>query len=248
MGSPSSRYLDAAIGVLERIRDEEAGALADAGARVATAITDGRRVFAFGCSHSSLPVQDIVYRAGGLMLINPLFAPGLTALDVRPVTLTSELERLSGLASAILDHSALEPGDVLIVVSASGRNAVPVEIAEEASKRGCTVIAVTSRAYSDSVTSRHASGKKMHEFADVVLDNKVPIGDAALEVEGVPQAIGPVSGVSSSAVLQGLVAEVIHQLVDRGVEPPVFLSGNLDGGLEYNARQLDQYGDRIFYM
>lgn len=248
MKALATSYLDAAIGLLERIRDEEPPGLTEAGERIASAIAEGRRVFAFGCSHSSLPVQDIVYRAGGLMLINPLFAPGLSGLDVRPVTLTSELERLSGLARTVVDHSPLEAGDVLIVVSASGRNAVPVEVAEEAAARGCTVIAVTSREYSSTVDSRHASGRKMHEFADVVLDNKVPPGDAALDVEGVPQAIGPVSGILSAAVLQALVAEVVEQLLARGIEPPVFLSGNVDGGLEYNARQLSEHGDRIYYL
>jgi uncharacterized phosphosugar-binding protein len=241
-------YLDTAIELLTRIREEEDAALDKGAQLIAEAIIDRKRIFAFGCTHSALPVQDLVYRAGGLMLVNPIFGPGITALDVRPPTLTSDMEKLPGYAKALLDNSPAKSGDVLIVVSVSGRNAVPIEIAQLAAERGLRVIGVTSRAYSESVASRHASGKKMHDFAEIVLDNKVPAGDAVLEHDGVPQRFCPASGVTSTALLHALVAAAIEQLLARGVTPPVYLAANVDGGAEYNAALLAEHGDRIFYL
>jgi uncharacterized phosphosugar-binding protein len=223
-------------------------ALRDAAKIMAEAIAQGKRIFAFGCTHSSLPIQDLVYRAGGLMLINPLFGPGIASLDVRPATMSSAIERLQGYAQALLDNNPIGAGDVLILVSVSGRNAVPVEMAQLARERGIKVIGVTSRVYTDAFASRHPSGKKMYEFADVVLDNKVDQGDAMLRAEGVPQKFCPASGVTSTALLQALVAATVEELLARGITPPIFLAANVDGGAEYNARLLAQYKDRILYL
>jgi uncharacterized phosphosugar-binding protein len=219
------------------------------GAQVlAEAVMQGRRIFAFGCTHSSIPIQDLVYRAGGLMLINPIFGPGIASLDVFPATLSSAIERLQGYAQVLLDNNPIGAGDVLILVSVSGRNAVPVEMAKLARERGIKVIGVTSRAYTGAFPSRHPSGKKMYEFADVVLDNKVDAGDALLQAEGVPQKFCPASGVTSTALLQALVAATVGELLERGMTPPIFLAANVDGGAEYNAKLLAQYRDRIFYV
>ncbi|HEX7298656.1 MAG TPA: SIS domain-containing protein [Solirubrobacteraceae bacterium] len=242
------RYLDAIIGLLERVRDEEQENLATAAEAIAEAIASGHRVFAFGCSHSSLPVQDIVYRAGGLMLVNPLFGPGIAALDTRPTTLGTAIEKLPGYATALLDNSPVRAGDVVLVVSVSGRNAVPIELAQVARERGATVIGVTSLAYSDAVESRHESGLKMKDLCDLVLDNKVAPGDAILEHEAVPQRFCPGSGVTSTALLHALMAATIERLVARGIEPPVFLAANVDGGAEWNDRLLAEHLERIFYL
>ncbi len=248
MGNLPSEYLNGVIHLLERIRDEESESLQKAAEIMAEAVVGGQRIFAFGCTHSSLPIQDLVYRAGGLMLINPIFAPGIASMETRPATMSSAIERLSGYALVILDGTPAQPGDVLILVSVSGRNAVPVELAQYPRERGLKVIGVTSLAYSGAVTSRHPTGKKMHEFAHVVLDNKVDKGDAMLQAEGVPQKFCPASGVTSIALLQALVAGTIEELLRRGFTPPIFLAGNVDGGMEYNARLVAQYKDRIFYM
>lgn len=241
-------YFSKAIELLQRLKDEESPEIKKIAGVIGDKLAAGGRLFAFGCSHSSLPVQDIVYRAGGLMLVNPLYGPGIAALDTRPTTLGSEIEKLPGYAKALLDNSPLKEGDVLIVVSVSGRNAVPIEIAQLAQERGIVVVALTSHEYTDAVTSRHASGKKMKDFADYVLDNKVDAGDAVLSHESVPQKFCPLSGVTSTAVLHALVAEIIGNLADRGIVPPVFLAANLDGGKEWNAEHLAKNADRIFYL
>ncbi len=248
MSALAKAYIDGVIQLLQRITEEEMPALRDAAKIMAEAIAQGKRIFAFGCTHSSLPIQDLVYRAGGLMLINPIFGPGIASLDVRPATMSSAIERLQGYAQAMLDNNPIGAGDVLILVSVSGRNAVPVEMAQLARERGIRVIGVTSRVYTDAFASRHPSGKKMYEFADVVLDNKVDQGDAMLQAEGVPQKFCPASGVTSTALLQALVAATVEELLARGITPPIFLAANVDGGAEYNARLLAQYKDRILYL
>ena len=121
----------------------------------------GDRIFAFDASHFSLPVQDIVYRAGGLMLINPLYAPGLEALTTRPTTLGSQMEQMPGYGEVLFNNSPLKEGDVLIDVSVSGRNAVPVELARAARENGVFVVGLTSHKYTDAVTSRVPDGTKL---------------------------------------------------------------------------------------
>jgi len=248
MKTLAKKYLSTTIQLLSRIMDEELEAIEKAARIIADAIEHGHCLFAFGCTHSSLPIQDLVYRAGGLMLVNPLFGPGITALDIKPTTISSAMEQLPGYAKVILDNSPIKSGDVLILVSVSGRNAVPIEMAQIAKDRGIKVIGVTSREYSESVISRHPSGKKMNDFADIVLDNKAPKGDAVLEAKEVPQKFNPVSGVTSIALLQSLIAATIEDLIERGIVPPVFLAANVDGGAEYNARLIKQYHDRIFFI
>lgn len=241
-------YLENVIALLKRIEQEEGPAVQEAARLMADAIQNGNNIFAFGCTHSSLPIQDLVYRAGGLLLINPIFGPGIASLDVQPATLSSSIEKLSGYAETLLSNTPIKKGDVLILVSVSGRNAVPIEMAQVAQARGIKVIGVTSRAYTKAVESRHPSGKKMYEFADVVLDNKVDKGDAVLQAGGVPQKFCPASGVTSIALLQALVGATVQELLARGITPPIILAANVDGGKEYNARLFEQYQDRIFYL
>jgi uncharacterized phosphosugar-binding protein len=248
MGNFHHKYLEEVIRLLKRIDEEEGPALSQAAELVADAIVAGQRIFAFGCTHSSLPIQDLVYRAGGLMLINPLFGPGIASLDLKYSTMSSEIERLSGYARILLDNSPIQENDVLILVSVSGRNAVPIEMAQLAKERGIKVIGVTSRTYAGSVTSRHPSGRKMHEFADVVLDNKVDKGDAVLQAEGLPVKFCPASGVTSIAILQSLVATAVESLLARGYTPPIFVAGNVDGSAEHNARLIAENRDRVFYL
>lgn len=242
------QYITKVTDLLYRIVEEEAGALAQGGKLLADAIQNDQRIFAWGSTHSSTTMQDIFARAGGLMLINGVFAPGLEALQTFPITLPTAMERMTGYADVILDNLPIQADDVLICVSVSGRNALPIEMARGAKERGLKVIAVTSMAYTTSVEARHPSGKKMYEFADVVLDNKAVPGDALLEAEGAPQKFCPGSGVTGTAILQCLVAAAIEELLQRGVEPPLFLASNVEGGDEYNRRMFEKYRDRIFFV
>lgn len=248
MSKLSDAYLNGVMDILSRIKVEEENTLKEAAILITDKVLAGKKIFGFGCTHSSLPIQDLVYRAGGLMLVHPIFGPGIQSLDVHPATMTSAIERLEGFAEILLNNNPIEEGDVLIVVSISGRNAVPIEMAKIASERGIKVIAVTSSDYIKQVDSRHPSGKKMHEFADIVLDNKIPKGDALVEAGGFPVKFTPASGIASIAILQTLMTMVVEEMLERGEEPPVLISANVDGGAEHNKRLWDKYQDQIFYI
>ncbi|MBV7696692.1 SIS domain-containing protein [Streptomyces sp. TRM70350] len=245
--TPADQYLDAAIGLLQRVREEEAEAIAAAGALLADTVACGGRLFAFGAGHSSLAAQDVVYRAGGLALMNLLAVPGVVGVDVMPATLGSALERVDGLAAAVLDSSPLRAGDALVIISLSGRNALPVEMAISARALGVRVIGVTSVAYATETTSRHVSGTYLKDHCDIVLDSKIAVGDAELTHDSVPAPFAPASTVVTAAALQAVMATAAVTLADRGIEPPLLRSGNVDGGHDWNRRVLEQYGDRIFY-
>ncbi|MFS8199432.1 SIS domain-containing protein [Streptomyces sp. CWNU-52B] len=245
--SLAGQFFDAAIGLLQRVRDEEAPTIATAGTMIADTVADGGRLFAFGAGHSSLAAQDLVYRAGSLALMNLLAVPGAVGVDVMPATLGSALERVDGLASAVLRASPARAGDLLVIVSLSGRNALPVEMAMTARALGLKVIGVTSVAYAAETASRHASGTYLKDHCDVVLDSKIAMGDAELTLDTIAAPFASASTVVTSALLQSVMATAAGVLADRGTEPPLLRSGNVDGGLEWNDRVFEEYADRIFY-
>ncbi|WP_338672075.1 SIS domain-containing protein [Streptomyces sp. SCSIO 30461] len=245
--TPAEQFLDAAVGLLQRVREEEAAQVAAAGAAVADAVTAGGRLFAFGAGHSSLAAQDVVYRAGGFALMNLLAVPGTVGVDVRPATLGSALERVSGLAGAVLESSPARAGDLLVVISLSGRNALPVEMAMKARDLGLTVIGVTSVAYVEGTSTRHSSGTHLVDHCDIVLDSKIAVGDTELTADGVGAPFAPASTVVTSALMQAVMATAAAHLAARGAEPPLLRSGNVDGGREWNHRVMTEHADRIFY-
>lgn len=240
-------YLTLCVDLLQRIQDEQMDKIIAAAGLISDAIAEGHSFFAFGCTHSNLPVQDVFYRAGGLMLVNPIIPPGLT-LDVRPPTMTSQMEQMSGYGKVIFQNVPAGEGDVLVLLSTSGRNPVPVEVALEAKARSMKVIVITSLAYTQAVEPRHSSGKKVYELADIVFDNYSPKGDAVLSVDGCEQKTGSASTVIGAVLMQAIVSQVVQNLVEKGITPPIYVSGNLDGGMAQNARMLEAYKDRIFYM
>lgn len=182
--------------------------------------------------------------------MNLLSVPGTVGIDVMPATLGSALERVDGLAAVVLEASPVQAGDALVIISLSGRNALPVEMALSARAAGIKVIGVTSLSYAtgpDAPTSRHVSGSYLRDHCDVVLDSKIAIGDAELTHEGVDTPFAPASTVTASALMQATLATCAANLADRGIQPPLLRSGNVDGGLEWNAKVFEEYGNRIYY-
>ena len=233
----AKQYFDVGLELIQRLRDSQLESIEEAADVIAQAIADGHTLYAWGGPHSSLPVQDIFWRAGGTALVNPLFTPGMS-LEVGPIYLTSLFERTEGAGREFFGQIGAEPGDVIILVSTSGRNAFPIEMAMAAREAGLKVIGMTSIAYTTAVTSRHSSGKKMYEYCDIVLDNLTVPGDAVLEDERLPQKVGPTSGWIGCFILQALMAEVAERLAEKGVVPPIYFALNLDGEAEY-VRYLD---------
>jgi len=228
----AKQYLDKGLELIEQVRETQLEHIERAAELISQAVADGHTLYAWGGPHSSLPVQDIFWRAGGLALVNPLLTHGLS-LEVGPIYLTTFLERVEGAGREFFEQVGSEPGDVIILVSTSGRNAFPIEMAMSAKEAGLVVIGVTSREYSNSVESRHASGTRMYDFCDVILDNLTVPGDAVIEDEQLPQKVGPTSGWVGCLLLQALMAEVAERLAGKNVVPPIYFALNLDGQEEY---------------
>jgi uncharacterized phosphosugar-binding protein len=225
--------------------DRNGAAVEAAASLIAGAMAEGRILYVFGASHAGILTQDLFYRAGGLVPIEPIMPAGLM-LNERPVTRTSSLERLEGFAEVVLRDLPIGEGDVLLVASVSGRNAVGVELCLGAQARGATVIALTSVTYSRSVTARGKA--RLFEVADLVLDLPGVPGDAVVELDGLEQKVGPTSTPVGSAMLQGLMVEVSGRLLERGIEPPVLVSANLDNSDARNQALLERYRGRLSYI
>lgn len=243
----SSQYFDRAIELLQTISETQREPITAAADMLVNAITSDQSIFAFGASHSFMLAEEMVYRTGGLILVNPIYPHGMN-LSVRPITLTSQLERVPGLGVQLLASSPAKQGDVLIIASTSGRNAVVIDMALAAREKGIHLIGITALAYTQGVTSRHPSGKKLADLCDILIDNGAPHGDAAVEIPGFPQKVSPLSSLGGIAVVNALIAEVVSKLVQSGIEPPVFISANLDNGDAHNARLLNENRHRIHYM
>ena len=242
----ADNYITILQDTIQKAWDEQKSIIDEAAEAVKTALTEKHSVFIFGCSHAGILAEEVFYRTGGLAVINPIFFPGFM-LNTRPITMTSQLERLDGLGKILVKENRLKKGDVLIIHSVSGRNNVPVEMAEEAKALGVKTIAVTNIAYSSAVTSRHPSGKRLFEVCDIVIDNKGCVGDAAVTLEGLSEKIGPTSTACGAALINALVIETVGKMLEEGKIPPVFLSANLDGGDEHNKKIFEEYKDSIFY-
>jgi uncharacterized phosphosugar-binding protein len=240
-------YLEEARRAIERLAREEGGAIRAAGSVVADALEGGGLLHAFGCGHSHMLAEEAFFRAGGLAAVNPILDRRLLFLD--GALESTRAERESGFAARILAREDVRAGDAAIVASNSGRNVVPIEMTLELQSRGVKVIAVTSLAHSHSVAARHASGRKLYDLADIVIDTGTPAGDAAIALPGTTVRMGPLSTVVGAAIVQAVVIEAASLLVERGHEPPVLRSANLDTTSERDLEHaLARYADRIHYL
>ena len=245
--SAIQRYLANLAKILDDVEKTQTDALEKGARLLADASTGGHNIFSFGCGHASLLALELYYRTGGMVNINPVRAPGLN-LDIDPATMTSQMERLNGYGKAIVDALPMKPGDVIIIHSVSGRNPVPIDVALAAKDKGATVIALTNLTTATAVKSRHPSGKMLHDAADLVLDNCGCMGDASTDVQGVPSRVGPTSTAVGAAMLNAMITRAVELVAEQGDTPPVFVSANVEGGDEHNARLLEKYKDHIFYM
>jgi len=233
--------------ILDKVENTQQGAMREAAEKICKASLDGRNIFTFGCSHAGLLALELYYRTGGMATINPIRAPGLN-LDVDPATMTTQMECLAEYGRIIVNNQPMGAGDVLIIHSVSGRNTVTVDVALRARELGVCVIALTSLQAATQQPSRHPSGKSLHNVADIVVDNCGCMGDASLDVPGVPVKVAPTSTAVGAAILNAVIAQAVALIAEANVIPPVFVSANIDGGGMHNQKILAQYRDRIFYM
>ncbi|MGE3313304.1 MAG: sugar isomerase domain-containing protein [Limisphaerales bacterium] len=220
-------------------------ALEHGAARIASALVLDRFVYAFGSGHSHLLAEEIFYRAGGLARACAILPPALMLHE--SASESSKREQEPGVAAGILDSYPIGSGDVLIIASNSGRNAVPVEMALAARERRIETIAITSLAHSRAFPSRHASGKRLFEVADIVLDTAGVPGDAALDLPGLPLRIGPTSTLVGAFLINALIIRAIELAAEAGQTPEIYASSNADDSGR-NEALLNQYRNRIRHL
>ena len=238
-----SRYHAVVLAQLQRIADSQAEALEQSAQAVFASLRSSGVLHVFGSGHSHTLAEEAYHRAGGLVPVNAIQEAFLTPLT--PPRISGELERVPGLAARILDGHEIHPGDVLLVVSNSGINPVPIEMAEEGKRRGLTVIAVTSVRHSAAVPSRHPRGIRLFEIVDLILDTCGEPGDAAVTYPGLACKVGPTSLVAGSYIINSLVCRIVELFLEHGLTPPVHQSANVPGGDEHNRALELQYRGRV---
>ena len=225
----AQRYYQEVQSILCRIVRSQAAALQRAAELVADTIQRDGIVYSFGSGHSSMAGIELYYRAGGLANFDVIKDPTF-----------GRAERLPGYADVLLDACPISSRDLLLIVSNSGRNPVPVEIALGARRRGVATIGITSLEHSGAVESRAPGGQRLCEVCDVVIDNCVPPGDATVELApGNGAKVCPASTLAGIFVANSISGTAARILVERGARPPVFLSANLDGADQSNRELID---------
>jgi uncharacterized phosphosugar-binding protein len=244
--SGADGYLVQIGAMVERLHDEQLGPIREAGRLVAEALRADRLVHVFGTGHSHMLAEEGLYRAGGLAPVNAILESGLMLHEGAAVS--TRLEKLPGYSPIVADKYGFEEGDLLIVVSNSGVNAAPVEMALLAKEAGLTVLAISSVAYSKSAEPKPGVSARLYEIADLTLDNMGEPGDAAVEVDGTGLKVGPTSTVIGAALLNAVFVEATLTLAKEGMEPPVYRSSNMPGAPEHNRRLVERFKGRIRHL
>ena len=229
-----SEYLERITGLLARIEREESVALAAASDAVADVICRDGLVHIFGCGHSHLAALDTFYRAGGLACVSPVLDEDLMLHD--GAAKSSRMEKTPGIAQEVFRRHGAKPGDLFVVVSASGTNAAPVEMLRSAKAAGVRTVAVASSAY-------RAHGGVLLDEADIPIDCKVPHGDAVVDVGDAK--MGGLSTYASLFIVNTILIEGARKALARGVTPPVYVSGNVEGGTARNIALEERYFGRV---
>lgn len=239
-------YARVALDAVRRVATTQRGAVDKAAELVSQAVRGGGVIQAYGTGHSRAVTLELVGRAGGLVPANQLAIRDLAYYGGEPprTILDPLVERDPELAHRIWSLADIRPPDVFVIVSQSGGNGSVVEMALLARKHGHPVVAITSLLHTSGVTSRHRSGKRLVDLADVMIDNGAPPGDAALRLPD-GDAVGPLSGLTGILAAQLLVTETAARLRAAGVRPPLFRSLNTPGTEDHNAALLARYGSRV---
>ena len=232
-----SEYLHKIIACLEQIENEERERLATVSRLVADTIKNGGLIFTFGCGHSHLPGLDAFYRAGGLANVSPMLDTDLMLHN--GAAKSSRMEKMSGIASEVFRRYTLSDKDIIFIFSASGKNQVPVEMAQEAKKAGVKSVGISSLAYVE-------KGGRLHENVDIAIDCKVPYGDASMEVGEIK--MGGLSTYASCFILNTCLINGAKIALKEGVKPPVYISGNVEGGREHNVALENLYMGRVKHL
>lgn len=234
-----------------KILENEQQSIRRAGDLWVESIKRDELIHVFGTGgHSTMGATEMFWRAGCLAAINPLLEPAL--LPAMGAKHSNWIERTEGLAPSILSANGVKAGETLVIVNAYGINPITIDAALEARRRGVKTIGITSTSFAEAVpkgaASRHSSGRNLHETVDVFVNNYMPLGDACVQVEGCPQKVAPVSTCLNSFCLHLIVIATVEKLVAEGIEPPLWVSANLPGGDQQNARWHEKYDPRVKHL
>ena len=232
-----SDYLHQIVDTLTRIEAEESDKLEKASRLVADVIQNDGLIFTFGCGHSHLPGLDAFYRAGGLANVSPMLDTDLMLHN--GAAKSSRMEKMSGIAGEVFRRYTPSKNDLIFIFSASGKNQVPIEMAQEARKAGMTSVGISAGSY-------YERGGRLHEFVDVAIDCKIPYGDACMDVGEVK--MGGLSTYASCFILNSCLIGGAKLALERGVKPPVYISGNVEGGRDHNVVLENLYMGRVKHL
>lgn len=250
MSKTSKAYLDSVISILNAIEDEHE-AIDKAAAILARTVAEDRLINIIGSGgHSNLAVEEVLWRAGGLAMVNPLLDAGTNL--IHGAKRSNFIERTPGYAKGVMDSYEIAPGDVLIIVNAYGINPMTIDCAQECKKRGVTSIGITSTSFALSVPkdspARHPSGLNLHELVDVFIDNHLPLGDSVVEVAGLPQKMGPTSTFANAFAVNLLMIRTAEILLTQKIQPAVWTSANLPDGDRLNKAYEKKYSPRVKHL
>ena len=218
-------YMNKLTSILDEVYETNKDKIKDLAEKFAENIMEDRIIHTFGTGHSHMIGIELFARAGGLGNVDAMLDPDtLTSFGAER---SGAMEKVCGVADVVYDSYRIEAGDIMIITSNSGRNAMPIEMAMRCQKEGIYVIAMTNLEQSKNTTSRHPSGKRLFECADCVIDTCVPDGDATLNLDGIKT--GPASSIVTMFLVDTIVSEAIRIVLSHGKRPYVFQSQNVDG-------------------
>jgi len=242
---PTSAYLTyfkRLNAVIEEVLETQAEPITTAAAWIAETLAASGVVHLFGSGHSHMVAEEVFHRAGSMLPLNPMLDANLTFLGHLNATL---LERTPGYGPVVIGSHDIRPGEVVVIVSNSGVNPVPIEAALAARERGARTVSITSYAHYLGAPSRMADGNRLGDVTDLTIDTRVPRGDALVELDGLATPVGGASSVVGVAIINAVIVESAARMLAMGVQPPVIPSMNVPGGDEQMEALVRQYGARL---
>ena len=239
----NTAYLKNIIDLLEKLESTQEEVIEQVSAVCADCIYNGGLLYFFGTGHSHMVCEEPFYRAGGLACVYPILETDLMLHE--GASKSSGYERLEGLGNIVIANTGLGKGDILFIASNSGRNCAVIDAALEAKKRGAITVAITSMNHTTQVSSRHSSGLNLYQVCDYVLDNGGVAGDASVQLPGLSQNIAPTSSVIDLTLVNLIIVNIVERMLEKGMNPPLFMSSNSDGGDKANKSVLEVYRERI---
>ena len=233
--------------IVHKVQDTQLDNVLKAAKILKSCVKEGGIIHLFGAGHSHLITEDVFWRASTLANIHAIIEPSISG--VSEISKAGKLENLEGYGQIIVEYNRIQKNDAMICISNSGNKAVTIDVAKYCQEKGIPVIVITNVAYSDYLRSAHSSGKKLKDFADVVLDNCSAVGDTALHIDGLEEGVGSTSTIPSCYLLTSLIAQTVELLVQDGYHPDVYINGSLavnrSDVLNHNKEIEDKYFARI---